>query len=141
MNIKTQLCGLPKIRRLPLILFGLCCGLVFSLNAKSPPADLAIDIDLMNFMEETNDSLTSNIALKNRDGALDDARLLNELFILLEEHFIELGDHPEGLQLAKKSTALTIKLNDEITSGNYKLATQLGINLSNTCKSCHEKFK
>ncbi|WP_111978729.1 hypothetical protein [Algibacillus agarilyticus] len=141
MNIKNQFTGLNKVIRTTTILISFCCGLVFSSYAEDQTPDLGIDIDLMNFMEETNDSLTSNISLMNRDGALEDVVLLNELFVMLEEHFAEIGDYPEGARLAKKSTTLTAQLNDAITTDNYNNATKLGIELSNACKSCHEKFK
>ncbi len=88
-------------------------GLVLFANISMAEEKSAeMDVELMQTIEQVNDSLSSNIAMEDVDASVSDAQLLNELFVLVEEHFIAHGSNDDATKLAQKSKNSTTEIID-----------------------------
>lgn len=104
-----------------------------------------MDMDLMQTIEDTNDSLSSNVALEEGEAAIADAKILNELFGVVEDHYIKEvaagGDFAEAVDLSSKSKKLTADIIDQLNAGDFESAANSATDLARTCKTCHNFYK
>lgn len=104
-----------------------------------------LDMDLMQTIEDTNDSLSSHIALGEAEGALEDAKTLNELFAVVEEHYtkeVAAGkDFAEAVDLSKKSLKFSSEIKIFIEQNDFDSAANTATDLARTCKTCHNFYK
>lgn len=100
-----------------------------------------METDLMQNIEDTNKSLSSNIALQRVEPSLEDAKQLTGMFEIVEAHFIKKGDAENAVDLSKKSKQLSEDIAKLVTEKNFDTATNLATDLSRTCKSCHTFYK
>lgn len=104
-------------------------------------AQSSLDDDLMQNIEDSTKSLTSNIALKDiKAGALD-AKELAEMFAKVETFYQQKGDAEEAVALSRKSRELSVEVGKEIVGRNFDHANEIATNLSKTCKTCHTIYK
>jgi hypothetical protein len=103
--------------------------------------EVEFDTDLMQTIEDTNKSLSSNIALQRTDASLSDAKDLTAMFEIVEAHFIKKGDAANAVDLSKKSKDLALDIAKLVNEKNFDSATNLATDLSRTCKSCHTFYK
>ena len=104
-------------------------------------AQSALDDDLMQNIEDSTKSLTSNIALKDIKGGSVDAKELAEMFAKVEVFYQQKGDASEAVDLSRKSRELSVEVGKDITSRNFDHANELATSLSKTCKTCHSIYK
>lgn len=104
-----------------------------------------MDMDLMQTIEDTNDSLSSNVALEEAEAAITDAQILNELFGVVEEHYkkeLAAGeDVAEAVDLSSKSKKLTADIIDQLNASDFESAANSATDLARTCKTCHNFYK
>ena len=100
-----------------------------------------LDQDLMQTIEDTNKSLSSNIALQRIDASVSDAQDLNNMFATVEAHFVKKGDAENAVDLSKKSKDLSQDIIKLVNEKNFDSATNSATELSRTCKSCHTFYK
>lgn len=100
-----------------------------------------VDIELMQTIEEVNDSLSSNISMEAVDAALSDAQLLDELFMLVEQHFVAQGNDNDAIELAQSSKKSTEEIVVLLQEKNFESAAATAIELSRNCKSCHNIYE
>jgi hypothetical protein len=112
---------------------------IFSVNINAEEAEL--DQDLMQTIEDTNKSLSSNIALQRVDASVTDATELNNMFTIVEAHFVKKGDAANAVDLSKKSKDLSQDIIKLVHENNFESATNSATELSRTCKSCHTFYK
>ena len=120
-----------------LIVFGamlsVCAGLAL--------AAVELDTDLMQNIDDTNKSLASNIALKDGNAAIADAKSMNAMFGTVETYFVQKGDAANAVDLTKQSRELTLAIVNAVTANDYDAATDAATTLSRTCKKCHTFYK
>ena len=104
-------------------------------------AEVELEMDLMQNIEDVNKSLSSNIALQRVDPSLEDAKQLTGMFEIVEAHFIKKGDAENAVDLSKKSKQLSQDIAKLVSEKNFDTATNLATDLSRTCKSCHTFYK
>lgn len=104
-------------------------------------ADVELDADLMQEIEDTNKSLASNIALKNAKASIADAKELTAMFEKTEAYFVQKGDAANAIDLTKKSKDLTIAIVQSVIANDFDNATDSATTLSRTCKTCHNFYK
>lgn len=100
-----------------------------------------LDMDLMQAIEDTNKSLSSNIALGNRAGATADARQLTQMFADVESYFDHKGDAANAVDLARQSKVLSSEIVAQVAANNFASATNAATTLSRTCRTCHTFYK
>lgn len=104
-----------------------------------------MDMDLMQTIEDTNDSLSSNVALEEGEAAIADAKILNELFGVVEEYYTKEvaagGDFAEAVDLSSKSIKLTAEIIEQLNAGDFESAANSATDLARTCKTCHNFYK
>lgn len=100
-----------------------------------------LDMDLMQTIEDTNKSLSSNIALKNVKGSTDDAKELETLFAKVENHFVAKDDAPDAVDLSRKSKELATAIVKAVGSQQFEAATDSATEISRACRSCHTFYK
>jgi hypothetical protein len=105
----------------------------------SAPAELGMDI--MQTIEDTNKSLSSNISLKDAKATLTDAKELEQLFGQVEAHFTERGDAENAVDLSKKSRSLAQSIVESVGKKNFDAAGTAATDLSRTCRTCHTFYK
>jgi ribosomal protein L9 len=104
-------------------------------------ADGELDMDLMQTIEDTNRSLSSNIATQNTSGSTSDAKELHDLFVKVESHFVAKGDAADAVDLSRKSIELTDTIVKSVGSKDFGTASEAATTLSRTCRTCHTFYK
>jgi soluble cytochrome b562 len=125
--------------RKELLLSGMLALLAAAAGAGS--ADTELDTDLMQTIEDTNKSLSSNISVKDARAAASDAKELTEMFAKVEDHFTRKGGAGDAVDLAKKSRRLSSDIATFVAAGNFESATDSATTLSRTCRTCHTFYK
>jgi hypothetical protein len=128
------------MRKLAFIL-ALFAAFAASVNSAGIAAEVALDMDLMQNIEDLNKSLSSNIAIKDAPASTSDAKELNKLFTIVEQHFIQKGDAQNAVELSTKSKDLTSDIIKHVAVKNFDAATDASTTLSRTCRSCHTFYK
>lgn len=123
-----------KVMTLSAALLLLAAGVVKSAQSE-------LDTDLMQAIEDTNKSLSSNIALKNAQASTADAKELGEMFAKVETFFVEKGDAHDAVDLAKKSKDLAGDIVKSVAASDFDTATNASTTLSRTCRTCHTFYK
>lgn len=101
----------------------------------------AVDADLMQSMDERQKSLSSNLALKDAKGALQDAREMEEMLKEVEQHFVQKGNAPDGVNWSQESRQLANGVAQAVTAHDFTGASQKAITLAKNCKACHQIYK
>lgn len=113
----------------------------FIVSVASFAEETEMDMDLMQNIEDLNDSLSSNIALEETDAAIDDAKMLHELFLVVEKHFIAQPDSGEAVDLTKKSIKFASEIVTFVEQSDFESAANASTDLSRACKTCHNFYK
>lgn len=120
-----------------LMVVGLLAALVGGVKA----ADADLDMDLMQQIEDTNKSLSSNIALQDVKGSRSDAEELRQMFAQVETYFVHKGDAADAVDLSKKSLDLTSAVVSAVQTKQFDAAAEASATLSRTCRACHTFYK
>ncbi|CAN7266756.1 hypothetical protein LJR289_001155 [Pseudoduganella sp. LjRoot289] len=121
------------------VLFLLTVSMALSAGVRS--ADNELSVDLMQNIEDTNKSLSSNIALANKQGASEDAKELTRMFAEVEIFFEHKGEAKNAVDLAKQSKDLSAEIVTLVGAGKFEPATTAATTLSRTCRTCHTFYK
>lgn len=116
-------------------------GLLGLLGGVVRAADVELDMDLMQTIEDTNKSLSSNIATRNVDGSTTDAKELEALFGKVEAHFVAKGGADDAVDLSKKSKDLAAAIIKSVSGKDFDSASESATTLSRTCRTCHTFYK
>lgn len=100
-----------------------------------------LDMDLMQTIEDTNKSLSSNIALKDVKGSTTDAKELETLFAKVEDHFVAKGGADDAVDLARKSKNFATDIVKAVGDKQFEAATDAATNISRACRTCHTFYK
>ncbi|MQA37873.1 hypothetical protein [Rugamonas aquatica] len=100
-----------------------------------------LSVDLMQSIEDTNKSLSSNIALSNKQAATADAKELTQMFAQVETFFDHKGDAKNAVDLARQSKELSTEIVGFVAVNNFESATTAATTLSRTCRTCHTFYK
>jgi hypothetical protein len=119
--------------------FVLVFGSIVSYPAFSEETEM--DMDLMQTIEDTNDSLSSNVALEEVDASLADAQTMQELFVLVEDYFKQQPDSAEALELTIKSQNFLGDIVQQVNAGDFESAANTATDLARACKTCHNFYK
>jgi hypothetical protein len=111
------------------------------LSASVTANETELDTDLMQSIEDTNKSLSSNIALKDAKAAVSDSKELNEMFGKVQTYFEQKGGADDAVDLAKKSRTLTESIVSSVGHSDFDTATESATTLSRTCRTCHTFYK
>jgi hypothetical protein len=103
--------------------------------------EAGLDTDLMQSIEDTNKSMSSNIALKDAKAAVSDSKELNEMFSKVQTYFEQKGGAADAVDLAKKSRTLTDTIVAAVGHNDFDTATESATTLSRTCRTCHTFYK
>jgi hypothetical protein len=116
-------------------------GIFAVLTASVSSAEMELDTDLMHAIEDTNKSLSSNIALNDAKASTSDSKELNQMFEQVESFFVKKGGAENAVELAKKSKDLTIDIVKAVDAKNFDSASSAATALSRTCRTCHTFYK
>ncbi len=105
-------------------------------SAEAPPE---LGTDLMQAIEASNKSLSSNISLRDGKVSAADARD-NQAFIQVEVHFAARPDAHDAMELARKTRELTEQIARQ-GGGNFDAAAYSATALSRTCRTCLTFYK
>jgi len=125
------------MRKVPILLTLLSAAI--ALNAVC--AEPEMGMDLMQNIEDANKSLSSNIALANKQAAGDDAKELARMFQEVETFFVHKGDAANAVDLARQSRELSAQIVQLVATGKFEVATDKATTLSRTCRTCHTFYK
>jgi hypothetical protein len=119
------------------------CGLLSALGlaASVHSAESELDTDLMQSIDDTNKSLSSNIALKDVKAATADSKELNDMFDKVEVYFVNKGGADDAVDLARKSKDLTQQIVRAVDQHDFDGASNSATALSRNCRTCHTFYK
>jgi urate oxidase len=116
-------------------------GIYIALTGSLLSAYAAVDADSMQIMEDTQKSLSSNIALKASQGAIADAKELEEMFKEVEEFFVKKGNAADGVAWSQESRALAGSVAKDVSENDFDGAAKKAVSLAKNCKACHAIYK
>jgi hypothetical protein len=120
-------------------------GMIILVSRPLVAEETEMDMDLMQTIESTNDNLSSNIALENVESAIADAQTLNELFVVVAEHYqreLATGkDVAEAVDLTRKSIKFSGEIITSLQQQDFDSAANTATDLARTCKTCHNFYK
>jgi hypothetical protein len=100
-----------------------------------------VDMDLMQTIEEVNDSLASNIALEKADASLKDASELAELFVIVEDFYVKQPDAKDAIAISRDSLALAKAILSAVEARDFETAANSATDLSRACRACHTFYR
>ncbi|WP_143873392.1 hypothetical protein [Catenovulum sediminis] len=100
-----------------------------------------IDIDLMKFIEQTNDSLGSNLMMNNQADAIEDSEMLRELLLMVEEHFEVNSLNNQALKISNQAVFISNDLRASLYMNDVEKAKKIHVSLSENCQACHKIFE
>ena len=104
-------------------------------------AEPEMGMDLMQNIEDANKSLSSDIALGNKQAAGDDAKELARMFLEVQTFFEHKADAANAVDLARQSRELSTEIVQLVATGKFEAATDKATTLSRTCRTCHTFYK
>ena len=125
------------MRKLKLIIY--CSLAVLAGNVAA--AQVSIDEDYMQVMEDRQKSLTSNIALNNAKAAVEDAKALDAMFSDVETFYAQKGNANDAVNWTKESKGLTVAITKYVATSDFDTASVTAVTLAKTCKECHSVYK
>lgn len=126
---------------LPLALSAVLAGLIATGSVRSAEAPPELGTDLMQAIEDSNKSLSSNISLKDAKASAADAKDINQAFIQVEAYFAARPDAHDAVELARRTRELTDQIAQQVGSAHFDAAADSATALSRTCRTCHTFYK
>ena len=127
---------------LPIALLAVLAALTLTCaSVRSAEAPAELGTDLMQAIDDSNKSLSSNIALKDAKARASDARDINQDFVQVEAFFAARPDAHDAVDLARKTRELTDVIVRSVGGGNFDAAADSATELSRTCRTCHTFYK
>jgi hypothetical protein len=108
---------------------------------RSAEAQAELGTELMQAIEDSNKSLSSNISLKDAKASAADAREINQAFVQVEAYFAARPDAHDAVELARKTRDLTDQIVQSVGGGHFDAAADSATALSRTCRTCHTFYK
>jgi len=125
--------------RIGLVLFSLV--LVLSGATVAAETETEIDTDFMQTVEDTNKSLSNNIASHDANASRADASELQAMFAKVETFYAAKGDAADAVELSRKSRHLAEEVSKLVAAKNFDAASGTATDLARTCKACHNFYK
>lgn len=104
-------------------------------------ADVEVDMDFMQNIEDLHKSLSSNIALKDTKAGVAEARELAGMFTTVEQHFVRKGDAEDAVTLSRKSRDLATQIVEHLNKSDFEAATNAATAMGRACRDCHTFYK
>lgn len=102
---------------------------------------VTIDEDYMQIMEDRQKSLSSNLALKNANGAKEDAKELEDMFGDVTGYYRQKSNAEDALDWSKDSRDLAAAITKYVASNDFDTAAASATTLAKNCKACHRVYK
>lgn len=125
-----------SMRTLMLLSFGFLV-----MTGSAVAAQVTIDEDYMQIMEDRQKSLSKNIGVQNIKGAIEDVKELEDMFGEVEEYYVGKGNAQDAVDWSKESRNLSIAIEKYVLEKDFDNATISATTLAKTCKSCHRIYK
>jgi hypothetical protein len=103
--------------------------------------EISVDEDYMQVMEDRQKSLASNIALKNGQAAVEDAKELDQMFNDVETFYVHKGNASDAVTWTKESKDLAVAITQYVATNDFDTASVKAVSLAKTCKECHSVYK
>ena len=97
--------------------------------------------DWMQRIDDGSQDLQRNIAARDRDGALVQARELEELYGLMEKFFEERGDTGTALRLSREGRAQAAAAIRHLDQRQFAAARARALDIAHGCRGCHIEYK
>ena len=114
---------------------------LFVLTGSVGAAQVSVDEDFMQIMDDRQKSLTSNIALGNAQAASTDIRQIAEMFNDVEAFYAQKGNAQDAVTWSRESKVLAATITKSVAAKNFDAASQTSVSLAQTCKECHRAYK
>ena len=97
--------------------------------------------DWMQRIDDGNQDLQRNIAARDREGALERARELEELYGLMEKFFEDRGDSDNAVRLSREGRAQAAAAVRHLNAKQYSAARARALEIAHGCRGCHIEYK
>ena len=100
-----------------------------------------LDEFVMETIDETSKGLASSIAQQDVEAAGAEAHTLDDLFAEVETYFVQRGDAPDGVDMARQSRKLIDAVARAVDARDFESAANTASELNRNCKACHRVYK
>lgn len=120
-----------------------CFGLVMTLISATLSAESDFDFEeLMNDVETRTQEMQNLISAGNVAQASEQAKHLQDAFVLVEGYFVKRGDAGDAVEGAKSYQAQAQTIQSALSAGNVGQAAAVASDFSKDCRgACHDKYK
>jgi flagellar basal body rod protein FlgB len=116
-------------------------GVLLAMAGSVLAAQITLDEDYMQVMEDRQKSLTNNIALRNVPGANEDLKELGEMFAEVEAYYTQKGNAADAVGWAKTSGDYAVAITNYVAAADFDNASVTSVKMAKTCKECHSVYK
>ena len=95
----------------------------------------------MKVIEKRNLSVQRNLKAKNAAGAVADATEMRELYVRMEQYFVEHGVAEDAAVRTRDGITQISAVIVSATSGDFDQALTTAIDVSAACRDCHLEYK
>jgi ATP-dependent protease HslVU (ClpYQ) peptidase subunit len=117
------------------------CFSLIVLAGTASAAQITLDEDYMQTMEDRQKSLSNNIGVQNIAGANEDVKELEDMFGEVQEYYESKGNAKNAVDWSKDSKDLAIAIEKYVAVKDFDNATISATTLAKTCKECHRAYK
>ena len=131
------------MRRLaPLTLAVLLAGAVHADPSQHKNIDLKdFDDDSMRDMDDANKDLQPVIGAKNKNQALSDVQVIQQVLKETEDYFSKKGDTEDAVKFARDGAISLEKVVAALNQNDFDTAAVAARAVSANCKTCHDVYK
>jgi hypothetical protein len=104
-------------------------------------AQISLDEDYMQTMEDRQKSLAKNIGVQNAQGANEDVKELEDMFGEVQDYYEHKVNQQDAVDWSKDSKDLSLTIEKYVAANDYDNATIAATTLAKTCKACHRVYK
>jgi hypothetical protein len=100
-----------------------------------------IDTDLMQAIEDTNKDLASSLALEDAKSAQRDAAELQAMLGKVETFYVAKGNAADALDFVRGGQRCVQLIRQHVDSKDFTAAAETAVQLTATCKGCHDIYR
>jgi len=99
------------------------------------------DDELMRDLERTIKFFEPDITARNRQGAIEDATILQDGFKYTEDYFARKGNAEDAVEISRQGLQLIESAVKALEASDFDGASASARETARTCRSCHDIYK
>ena len=105
-------------------------------------AQSVLDFDeWMQRIDRRSQSVQRNLAARDANAAVADAREIGELYGSMEAYFSRRGNADNAVKLSREGRDLAATVVSSVAAKDFAAASKAAVSIARACRSCHSEYK